>query len=104
MTSMIQEMQALLNDLQKAEQRVEILKRFESEGGQYRMGVSIEHHDWQIRETVEQAWHEFVSKPAVLRWLVDHAEKALAKRKEDFLANAMAHGISQGAQTPEPRP
>ncbi|MDQ0422367.1 hypothetical protein J2045_003415 [Peteryoungia aggregata LMG 23059] len=99
MTSIVQEMQELLNDLQKAEQRVEILKKFESEGGQYRMGITIEHPDWHIRESVEAAWHEFVSKPAVLRWLVEHATNALEKRKEEFLATAMSHGISQAAQT-----
>lgn len=104
MTSIVQEMQALLYNLQEAESRVETLKKFEREGGQFRMGLTIEHSDYHVRETVERTWNEFVSKPAVLRWLVEHASKDLAKRKEEFLACAMAHGISQEVQPREPRP
>lgn len=95
---MSQELQELLNTLHEAEDTAAILKKFDEEGGKYRLTITVDHPDWKVKETVEKVARTFVPKTTLVKGLIDATDKDVKRAKEAILTAAMSHGISAGAQ------
>lgn len=95
--TMAQELQDLLNTLHEAEDAAAILKKFDEEGGKYRLTITVDHPDWKVKDTVEKVARAFVPRTTLVKGLVDAADKDVKRAKDAILTAAMSHGISNNA-------
>lgn len=95
MKSIAEELQALLNNLHEAEATLAHLKKFEADGGVYRLSLVADHPDWQIKETVDRVARTFVPKTTLLKGLINAAEKEVKDAKSAILDTATAIGMAE---------
>lgn len=91
MQTIAKQLQELLDNVHEAEHTLATIKKFEEEGGQHRLSLSIDHPDHQVRETVAKLAKKHIQKTTLVVWLIQQAERDVKFANNEVLSVALAH-------------
>lgn len=85
--------EALLEELLRAERTEALVKKFAVTGGQHRIRISVEHPDYEVQEAVERIANSYIPTDLLLRGFEKFSAEAVEKAQANIAGFAIAGQI-----------
>lgn len=100
MSTFVQNFESLLRDCDSKEQQLESIMNFSKSGGEFRIRITVDHPDEELRKAFEALAATYAPTKIILSQVLKGANTEYRKAKEQFVNTAALHPIATERVTP----
>ncbi|MEN5275820.1 hypothetical protein ABE527_02610 [Brucella sp. TWI432] len=94
MSTFVTHFENLLRQCEAKERQLAEILNFSSTGGEFRLRVTVDHPDPQVREAVENLAATYTPNKIILSQVLKGAQTEYRRAKEEFVKTASIHPIA----------